>query len=184
MKPYNDTLADVVQGLFIKGVTDPSTEEIVEAYSLLCGGFSYGKETTQGVAGRLHKIRDILENRGEVVHLVSPAYYKIYRENPPKTSPQAKQCLPMGRGIRACGVRKVVNSEDLIYQEFLLWAGSAASGAAKKVLHRIYREVETGRLTVSNARKLVQGKIGTISPDQRNLYELVLRQLPEPNGKD
>jgi len=175
---FADTFAEVVNTqFFLDGVMDPSAEEIAEEYY---GELLIGEEVVQGIAARMKQIREVLEeNYDFAIVTVNKLYYKKYRQDGPQTSADAKRCLPIGAGVKAWGIRRIENPNDLIYQEYLLWSAKAASGWPKKVLHRMNREVDQGRLTVDQARDMIQDRIKIVSTNEKKFYRKLLEQFPD-----
>jgi len=163
-KDYIVALGRTVQRLFEAGVTDPSAQEIVEAY--------YGDDKIVSAAmvedarKKLGRIRDFMEqNYSEIpICLVSETYYVRYRDTPPESPEEARRCLPVGQGVKASGIRAISGEGDLIWQQAIALNFASGAGKVKKSGDRTIRAVQGHKLSDEEAARLL------VEPQER--YQL------------
>ncbi len=172
---YSDELAETVFGLFAIGETTPSAMDIAVAHF---PGKALGGEITEGVRKRLGKIRDLLDEDGFSVCLVSDTYYRRFRRVPPATMADARRCIPLGYGKAKAGVHLTSGDDDLIWQASEAQNFAAGAGKVKKAVDRTLKAVEGGRLSDEHAGQMLVEAARRAAPDRPEIAARVTKALP------
>jgi len=184
---YTTELAETVVELFGEGTTDPNAEEIAEAHF---PEKTLGREIESGIAERLIKIRNVIEEAYEIpCALVSETYYVRYRDSPPATMHEAYACIPGGWHKKSYGIRRQNGDDDLIWRATIERVLISAAGKEKKGVDRVLSAVALDDLSSQSARDLLGEMRTRAEPERqelaRKLYDEILQKQKElsPGGE-
>lgn len=182
-RDWTQALTQAAVRLFDEGMTDPSAEEIAHAYY---EGKLIGNETIEGVRKKLKMIRDLLvRDYGQSVYLVSRMYYTRFRATPADelTPTERRQCLPLGHGVKADGLRLQTGTDDPLWHE---WIELTLNNAAAKMKHgadRVVHGVDAGRVSERAAGELLVGAAEHARPEKPEIAARAMLSL-QPGEAD
>lgn len=175
-------VAQTVNELFERGVTDPSAKEIAEAHF---PGKALAGEIIESVRKRLNRIRDVLEeDLQHPVCLLSKTYYVAFRGHPPETDAGGRRCIPVGYGKVAMGIWRQSGEDDRIWQAMVSQNLNAGAGKVGKSANRTLAAVEGGRLPETRAAVLINRARRKAAPADRALESRVMKALPKAEKRE
>lgn len=154
-KRLHSELAETVKELFAKGKTTLTPTMVCKAHFQKK---ALSRAIVEDVRKRLCKVKVILERDFKVAaYLVGPGYFEKYEDHMPKTISEAMECMPIGKGNKAQGIKLHTDGEDdLIWQMTMKMQMSSGAGKFRKGMERAADAVSSHRIGRGMGTALLQ----------------------------